>query len=734
MFSRISISSRLGVAISVPVIALVVISALLINRSWQEAQSSDRAALMVETVAEISVFIDRLQVERGQSAIYLGGQIERPQPALVEARNHVDAEFEPFRAQENRLAALGEADLSEMLKRFEAQVHELVEARSRIDNRQVTGPQAMGYYANVIKSGLDIGHAVADLIDVGRIAVAMNGMIDLGEAKEIAGQERGLVAGAIAGGALTRQDVSRIRSFAAVQDVLIGIFIQEEPVERRAQYQEMLNVPEIAAVATMREKILNPQTDLSTIEASEWFAIASGRIEAMYALEQVVARHLQEDARGLAERRQTEVWAVTAITIVAVIGAVLLAFLMTRSVTRPLLGLTRAVGRIAQGDLDADVAGMGRGDEIGAMATAVHTLQQGAIEKVELEEAAASERAQNEQERKEREAQKAREEAALNAIVSALATGLGELADGNVAHRIEEPFAGDLDRIRLDFNAAVDALEAAIASVSASSEIIQDKSRELQSSVNDMSMRTEQQAASLEQTAAALDEITAAVKNGTERAEEAGRRTAETNEVTQASSRIVHDAIQAMEKIETSSQEIGNIIGMIDEIAFQTNLLALNAGVEAARAGEAGKGFAVVAQEVRELAQRSAQAARDISALIATSSEHVGTGVSQVRETGSSLEKIATQMGEINKDIETIVNNAREQSAGVTEINTAINQMDQMTQQNAAMAEETNAASHNLSGEADTLKALSTRFRLSEDVGRKASGDAIPPEEELLSA
>ena len=147
-----------------------------------------------------------------------------------------------------------------------------------------------------------------------------------------------------------------------------------------------------------------------------------------------------------------------------------------------------------------------------------------------------------------------------------------------------------------------------------------------------------------------------------------------------------------MEKIETSSQEIGSIIGMIDEIAFQTNLLALNAGVEAARAGEAGKGFAVVAQEVRELAQRSAQAARDINALIATSSEDVGRGVSQVRETGSSLEKIATQMSEINKDIDTIVSNAREQSVGVAEINTAINQMDQMTQQNAAMAEETNAA------------------------------------------
>ncbi len=351
-----------------------------------------------------------------------------------------------------------------------------------------------------------------------------------------------------------------------------------------------------------------------------------------------------------------------------------------------------------------------------------------------MEEAVAKERAQSEQERNEREAQKASEEAALNTVISALATGLGKLADGNVAHRIEETFVGDLDRIRLDFNAAVDALEAALASVNSSSVTIQERSRELQSSVSDMSMRTEQQAASLEQTASALDEITTTVKNGAMRAEEAGKRVAETNEVTLTSSRIVQDAVQAMEKIETSSQEIGSIIGMIDEIAFQTNLLALNAGVEAARAGEAGKGFAVVAQEVRELAQRSAQAARDISDLIASSSGHVQTGVSQVQETGKSLEKIATQMGEINEGIQTIVNNAQEQSAGISEINTAIIQMDQMTQQNAAMAEETNAASHNLSSEADTLKALSARFRLSEERGWEASNDITPPNSELKSA
>lgn len=734
MFSRFSVSRRLGIALAAPLIALLAVSFLLIERSWREARSLDHAALMVETVAEISVFIDLLQVERGQSAIFLGGNAREPQPALVEARNRVDAEIAPLRAQEDRLMEVGDVELSETLKHFEEGALELIQARSQIDNREITLPQAMGKYSKVIKNGLHIGHHVADVIDVGRIAVAATGMVDLGEAKELAGQERGFVAGAIAGGSLTGEQIARMRSFAAVQDVLIDIFIQEEPVERRPQYQEMLAVPAIAAIDPMREKILNPLTDLSTIKASDWFAVASGRIGALYELEQVVAHHLQEDARGMADALHTEVWGLMAFNIAAVIGAVVLGFFMTRSVTRPLHELNHVVGQIAEGDLDIDVAGTERGDELGAMARTVQTLQQGAVEKIAVEEAAASEREQSEQERNDREAQKASQDEAVNTVVSALATGLGELANGNVAHRIHAPFVGDLDRIRVDFNAAVDALESALTSVSSSSETIQEKSRELQSSVNDMSMRTEQQAASLEQTAAALDQITATVKNGSARAEEAGRRVAETNQVTQTSSRVVHEAVQAMEKIESSSQEIGSIIGMIDEIAFQTNLLALNAGVEAARAGEAGKGFAVVAQEVRELAQRSAQAARDINALIATSSEDVGRGVSQVRETGSSLEKIATQMSEINKDIDTIVSNAREQSVGVAEINTAINQMDQMTQQNAAMAEETNAASHNLSGEADALKTLAQRFRLSNQQNQEAADGSTRWDEDRLSA
>ncbi|MEK1930545.1 MAG: methyl-accepting chemotaxis protein, partial [Pararhizobium sp.] len=194
--------------------------------------------------------------------------------------------------------------------------------------------------------------------------------------------------------------------------------------------------------------------------------------------------------------------------------------------------------------------------------------------------------------------------------------------------------------------------------------------------------------------------------------EEASQMVGETRTNAEESGRIVREAVEAMARIENASSEIGKIINVIDEIAFQTNLLALNAGVEAARAGEAGKGFAVVAQEVRELAQRAAGAAKDIKALVGRSSTEVGTGVRLVQETGEALGRIGTDVVRINEHMTSIVMAAREQSTGLQEINTAIGQLDQMTQQNAAMVEETNAASHTLAQDAEGLTALIGQFQL----------------------
>ncbi|MBZ9789979.1 PAS domain-containing methyl-accepting chemotaxis protein [Rhizobium sp. 3T7] len=296
--------------------------------------------------------------------------------------------------------------------------------------------------------------------------------------------------------------------------------------------------------------------------------------------------------------------------------------------------------------------------------------------------------------------------------VDQLAGSLQALADGDLTQEVATPFIPTLERLRLDFNAATSKLRKAMQGVAENATGIAAGAQQIRSASDDLSKRTEQQAASVEETAAALEEITTTVADSSNRAQEAGQLVRDTRENAERSGTVVRSAVGAMSKIEASSAEIGNIIGVIDEIAFQTNLLALNAGVEAARAGDAGKGFAVVAQEVRELAQRSAKAAKEIKELITASNAHVKSGVALVGETGKALEEIVGQVQQVNGNVLAIVESSKEQAIGLKEINMAVNTMDQGTQQNAAMVEESTAAAHSLAREADALFQLLGQFNI----------------------
>ncbi|WP_421581313.1 methyl-accepting chemotaxis protein [Shinella sp. M31] len=396
---------------------------------------------------------------------------------------------------------------------------------------------------------------------------------------------------------------------------------------------------------------------------------------------------------------------------IATIAATVL--LIGRSIARPIVATTKAMTVLAGGDTASTIPYAGRRDEIGEMAGAVEVFRQAAIANRRLEAEAAENRKRAEAERIHlQEAAEAAAQARLQQATAGLAGGLRRLASGDLSFQLTEPFAPDFEQLRHDLNSAVAELGATLGAVAQSSGSIDDGSREISVSADDLSKRTEQQAASLEETAAALDEITANVANSTKRADEARNVAGEANRSAQKSGEIVAGAIEAMKRIEHSSGQISNIIGVIDEIAFQTNLLALNAGVEAARAGEAGKGFAVVAQEVRELAQRSAQAAREIKDLIRNSTAEVEGGVRLVQDTGASLQAIGLHVATINQHMDAIAISAREQSVGLSEVNTAVNQMDQVTQRNAAMVEETNAASASLANEAVRLRDQISRFVL----------------------
>jgi methyl-accepting chemotaxis protein len=383
---------------------------------------------------------------------------------------------------------------------------------------------------------------------------------------------------------------------------------------------------------------------------------------------------------------------------------------------------------LAAGNTSLEVDGAGRRDEIGEMAKAVLVFRDAAIDKVRMEREAEEERVRSEEARRRAEEEAIGRERAM--VSTSIGAGMSKLAAKDLTFRLTDDLPEAYAKLQADFNAAMGQLEQALAGVVSSTQAMSSGTQEISTASNDLSRRTEQQASSLEETAAALDEITATVRKAAEGATHARKVVSETKVDAEKSGEVVRKAVEAMGSIEKSSQQISQIIGVIDEIAFQTNLLALNAGVEAARAGDAGRGFAVVASEVRALAQRSAEAAKEIKSLISTSTAQVGEGVQLVAETGQSLDRIMSKVQEINAVVTDIASGAQEQATGLQQVNTAVNEMDKVTQQNAAMAEEATAAGRSLAQEAEQLSDLVGQFHLGNVVGlepaRRAASRPVP--------
>jgi len=404
-----------------------------------------------------------------------------------------------------------------------------------------------------------------------------------------------------------------------------------------------------------------------------------------------------------------------AATVIGVVIALLAGIALTLTLKRPIGQITAAMRRLADGMLDTAIDGDGRRDEIGDMARALGVFKENALSKVRIEAESAEERARAEAERSRNDAEKRELDRQIDLAVNELAAGLGRLAQGDLSRQIDGPFQGRLEQLRLDFNGSLIRLQDTLAQIRSNAQAIQQNGADMHHSADALSKRTEAQAASLEQTAAAVDQITATVRSSAERAHEANQAVSQTKKSADSSATVVSNAIAAMGRIEEASRRIEQIIEVIDDIAFQTNLLALNAGIEAARAGEAGKGFAVVAQEVRELAQRSAEAAHEIKDLINKSTEEVNSGSLLVKETGAVLASISADIVTVSRHVEMIATASRDQASALHEVNGSVNQMDQMTQQNALMVEEATATSRALANQADTLMMLVEQFRLEPD-------------------
>jgi methyl-accepting chemotaxis protein len=502
--------------------------------------------------------------------------------------------------------------------------------------------------------------------------------------------------------------------------------------EQKTRVQQMRK-----AVAAWRESsgdaIISLAKDPATLEQAR---VMAGQPsfkpirEAKNAIAKAAAEHsdLNRAARDAAQTT-----AITALIVggLASIGiAVAMAVLLSRAIAAPVNAMTSVMRKLAAGDHTVAVHGAGRRDEIGEMAAAVQVFKDAAIEKIRLERDAEDQRRVAEQDRAHREREKADEAAQDAHAISEVARALSRLSAGDLTYRITAPVAPKAAQLKEDFNGAAARLQDTLRAISGSTSGVRNGSDEIALASDDLSRRTEQQAASLEETAAALDEITATVRRTASGAKDAAGLVADARKGAERSGDVVNRAVSAMGQIENSSTEISQIIGVIDEIAFQTNLLALNAGVEAARAGDAGKGFAVVASEVRALAQRSAEAAKEIKGLISTSSDQVKAGVDLVGQAGEALRQIVAQVADIDRLVGEIAASAQEQATGLHEVNAAVNQMDQVVQQNAAMVEESTAATHSLKGEAGELASRVGRF----NVGDGDNGFAAEPSRNAVHA
>ncbi|WP_238705039.1 methyl-accepting chemotaxis protein [Parasedimentitalea marina] len=384
-------------------------------------------------------------------------------------------------------------------------------------------------------------------------------------------------------------------------------------------------------------------------------------------------------------------------------AVLVLSLLLTKLlITRPLAKISETTEHLAAGDL-SPVTGYDRAStEVYRIAQALSVFRNGLVEKEEMSKAVEAER----------EARQAEQTAAVTAI----GDGLERLSKGDLTVRIQDDMSDGYAKLRDDFNQTLESLKTTVFEVVGSSESIRNGATEISQASDDLSRRTESQAATLEQTAAALEEMTSSVKSAAEGALSVESIVNEAKQEAEESGVVVQSAVSAMTEIESSARHISQIIGVIDDISFQTNLLALNAGVEAARAGEAGRGFAVVASEVRILAQRSSDAATEIKSLITDSSKHVDRGVLLVGKAGEALNTIVDRVGNISHLVSEMAVGSADQSTGLAEINIGVSQLDNVTQQNAAMVEEATAASHLLNSDARKLSTLVSHFKI-DDTG-----------------
>jgi methyl-accepting chemotaxis protein len=735
LLNNLRISTRVATACLLPLLAFTFFAAKDLLEKRAAFSSAESIAVVADAAPMISNLVHELQRERGASAGFINSKGQSFADTLRSQRPATD---KMLAASQQRFGELIKSNAGSSFARdldeAQSKLGNLQQTRNAVDAFAITSQKSTEYYSGTIANLIAIIDSISAMSDDGDIVRQATALSSHVRRKEFAGRERATGAAGFAIGEFAKSAYEAFMRASIEGDAQAAAFnrnatpVQVEYVENILKGQnrdDFLRMRAIAAASPFEHNV-------RSVTGAQWFEAASKYIDALKVAEDRLSADFLATVRGVLAGARWGFWGVFALFVGLLAVTGFFTVVVALSITRPIGRLVATMGELAKGHNDIEVQGTEREDEVGQMARAVLVFRDAAIEKIRLEgQTAEQARAAEAERRRNAEAQaKAAEEQAR--VVELLAAGLKNLSEGDLTFRLTDGFSDTYKQIRDDFNTAMSRLQATIQAIAAAAREVAGASGEISSGTTDLSQRTEEQAASLEETSASMEQISATVKKNAENAQQADQFTTGTREVADRGGEVVAQTVSAMARIEESSRKISDIISVIDEIARQTNLLALNAAVEAARAGEAGRGFAVVASEVRSLAQRSSQAAKDIKDLITNSSGQVQEGVELVNKAGASLTEIVASIKKVAEIVSDIAAASAEQSTGLDQVNIALTQMDEVTQQNSALVEENAAAAKALEQQSQAMDDQVSFFRLgdgqshaSEHTGKSAKPQVV---------
>ncbi|MBO9398220.1 methyl-accepting chemotaxis protein [Shimia sp. R9_2] len=664
-----------------------------ITRQKAFVESAHDTTLRANEGAVVGEVIHELQKERGYSAGFIASKGANFPSELTEQRILTLQTLNQFQQGISLLATQRPGRLEDI----EKQLSQLNGMRERVDALELSVPEMAKFYTATINNLIEFSRPSGIQDKDSRVQALLSARALIGSAKENAGLERAMGATGLGGGFSTVVH-DRFIYLGGAQMALIGE--TAGALDEPAWLEGLKATSEYKAVQSAREIIRSgyEAQNYGNLTAPEWFKISTAWINQLRSQELAFVADVAELTQQIEAEADASfyrlMWLGSAVTVLVLSFAI---FSFERMVAR-IKYLISVINEFTSGNFEVFVEGIEGKDELSKMAKAVYHFKQDTL-----------------QMRRDAEALKAEQErlkSEQDYVVGEIRQGLGEMADGNLAHFFEKPFPEEYEGLRTDFNKTVGKLNETLVNVVEVTSSIRSGTIKFSQSSEDLSRRTENQASTIEQTALALEGITTSVQSAASGARDVQDTTNSAKTDATESGKVVKEAVNAMAKISESSSQIAQIISVIDDIAFQTNLLALNAGVEAARAGDAGSGFAVVASEVRALAQKSSDAAREIQELIGESTTSVSNGVGLVNETGEALEVIVNRVSHVSSLVSNMAEGTAQQAETLGEINTGVSQLEEATQRNAVMAQDVSDTCATLKEEANELERLVAQFKL----------------------